>query len=221
MANVQDFQQWFTSHYCDKEGFAKSSREFQCVQDATRGWAANGLMYILNAASSFLDDDEEYLEIGTYGGRSLIAALRDNDRRAQVIDPFVNTAPQVRVGWEQAIDQFGMRDRVTLHEAFAEQFSDDLPKIGLFFYDGNHDSGHTYEGLKRFEPFLSDKAIIIVDDYMITATPIQDTFPGHHAQPYPVQSDTDRWLRENQQTAKLLTVTPWTFQQAIICYERN
>lgn len=222
MANVQDFQSWFTSTYFNREAFEATSKErFQDLQDATVGWAANGLMTVINAAVGFMNEGEEYLEIGTYGGRSLIAALRDNNKRAQVLDPFANTVPTVRERWEQAVDQFGVRDRITLYEEFAEKFEGNLPPIGVFMYDGNHDSGHTYEGLKRFEPFLADRAIIIVDDYSIPGGSAQQVFPGHRVSHEPVRTDTERWLIENRDRTTLLTLTPWTHQQAIICYERN
>jgi hypothetical protein len=221
MARIQDFQDWFTSHYCNRDQFELDAHTFQDVQDATAGWAANGVMYLLNNALSFMDEGEQYLEIGTYGGRSLVGALRNNDKRAQVIDPFLNTAPTVRPAWEKAIDDFGVRDRVTLHETLAENFDFDLPPIGVFFYDGNHDAGHTYEGLKRFEKYLSDEAIIIVDDIMIPGGPDQMPFEGYHPNSLPVKIDVTRWLLESNGQASTLVVTPWTFQQAVICYERK
>lgn len=222
MAKTREFQDWFTITYCDRDGYAAASKAaFQDVQDATVGWAANGLMFLLNSALNHMEADEEYLEIGTYGGRSLVAALRWNDKRAQVLDPFANTVPTVRERWELAIDTFGIRDRITLHEVFAERFEAPLPPIGVFLYDGNHDAGHTYEGLKRFEPYLADNAIIVVDDYSIPGGWNQTPYPGYSMNPEPVKTDTDRWLAENRDRATLLALTPWTHQQAIICYERN
>ena len=222
MAKLDKFIDWLQSIPENRESFEEDARErFQEIQDATAGWAANGLMHVLNCAVYEMDDGEEYLEIGTYGGRSLVAALQDCDKRARVIDPFANTAEGVRPAWEKAVDQFGVRDRITLYETFAEQFDDELPPIGVFFYDGNHDAGHTYEGLVRFEKYLADKAIIIVDDYAIPGGGNQQVYPGHVASSLPVKADTDRWITENSDRATLITVTPWTFQQAIIRYERN
>lgn len=52
------------------------------------GWCPSPLMGILNAAMDDLEPGEIYLEVGTYGGRSLTAALKDNEVQAHVIDPM-------------------------------------------------------------------------------------------------------------------------------------
>jgi len=221
MTDTSGFTSWFASEFPDKETFEANFETFASIQDATHGWAAKGLMYVLNRALSFMDDNEDYLEIGTYGGRSVIAALKDNNRIAHVIDPFMVTGEAVRPSWFAQTKAFGIRDRICLHEVLAEEFDAELPPIGVFFYDGNHDSGHTYEALKKFEPFLADRAIIIVDDFGIHGGNNQTAYPGHRISPKPVTTDTERWLTENRDKATLFTVTPWSYEQAIITYERN
>lgn len=221
MARTREFQAWLANSYADQDTFLEVAEDFQDIQEATHGWAANGLMYLLNASLDFMEDDEQYFELGTYGGRSLAGALRGNQHKAQVIDAFLNCPANIRPSWEEAMLQFDVRDRITLHETLAEEFDAPLPPIGVFFYDGNHDAGHTYEGLKRFEQNLADHAIIIVDDIRIKAGLEQTPFPGHTHWDYPVERDVYRWLKENEDKATLLLITPWTFQQAIISYERN
>ncbi len=188
------------------------------------GWAAVGLMNLLNFGVKCMDPEEEYLEIGTFGGRSLVGALYDNDRLAQVFDPFgsEHSEPEeILRSWNKTINEYGIEDRITFYRMYCEQFRGQLPKIGLFLYDGNHDSGHTYEGLKNFEGYLADKSIIIVDDYEIYGGDAQRVFPGHTLdRSLPVKRDTDRWLSETPE-ATLIQVTPWTHKQAIIQYEKN
>ncbi|MCG8432018.1 MAG: class I SAM-dependent methyltransferase, partial [Candidatus Omnitrophica bacterium] len=118
-----------------------------------------------------------------------------------------------------AVDHFDVRSRITLHQAYSENFDQELPKIGVLFYDGNHDHGFTYESLVKFTPFLADEALIIVDDYEIVGGNDQKPYEGYGPHPKPVKSDVDRWLRENEQSS-LVQITPWTHQQAIIAFKR-
>jgi hypothetical protein len=44
--------------------------------------------------------------------------------------------------------------------------SEKLPiPIGLYFYNAAHDERSQYLGIKLIEPFLSDQALVIVDDW--------------------------------------------------------
>lgn len=200
----------------------RCNQHFIDVAQKSGGWSCEALCGLINiAVSECLGPGEQYLEIGTFCGRSLVGALYQNAAKAQVIDNFCD-GDKVFTGWNQAVDDFSLRDRITLHKVACEEFSGELPRIGVFFYDGNHDSGHTYEGLKRYEKYLADTAIIIVDDVDIFGGPNQRLFPGHSLEMnLPVRKDVDRWIKENLEKITLLGVTPWGSKQAIILYERN
>lgn len=219
MADRSRFIQMFGK---DLLTFEENARAIFADEEKLQGWCPAPTMWLLNAALSCLQDNEEYLEIGTFCGRSLAAALKGNNARANVIDPL-NLWTQngtIEEIWNKNVDACGIRDRVTLHQQFAENFCGDLPKIGVFFYDGNHDSGHTYEALRKYQPYLSSSAIIIVDDYNIFGGDAQNTFSGHATDVIaPVQTDTDRWVRENRKHVKFCITTPWLNGQAILLYE--
>src|SRR6476469_5616570 len=59
---------------------------FAEILDAVQGLARANNLALLNAAVNCLDPDESYVEVGTYHGTSLIAAMLDNDARFVAID---------------------------------------------------------------------------------------------------------------------------------------
>ena len=209
----------------DRDSLEATSRDlYNEVVVNTGGWASTAKMHILNTALRCMEADEQYLEIGSYVGRSLVGALLDNDKSAQVIDPFELFLPDgntIHKAWTKAITDFGVADRVNLHKTLCADFNSGLPPIGVYYYDGDHDSGHTYEGLKKFEQYLTDSALIIVDDYLIFGGNAQTPYPGHSVDvETPVKTDTDRWVAETKE-AELVCILPWEDQSAVIRYERN
>src|SRR6476469_9009535 len=64
------------------------SRDVGCAEifDGVPGRARANNLVLLNAAASCLQPDESYVEVGTYHGTSLIAALFDNDAEFVAID---------------------------------------------------------------------------------------------------------------------------------------
>jgi predicted O-methyltransferase YrrM len=171
MADIQGFQKWFaelqTSSSWNAFG-SEQDRERWSYLETVNGWGSPGTCTLLSqAVSQFLGASEQYLEIGTYCGKSISAALYDNDKLAQVIDPFGLALPDgdaIEQCWRTNIEKHGIDDRITLHRSLSQTFSDDLPSIGVYYYDGAHEPGCTYHGLVTFERFLADRAIVIVDD---------------------------------------------------------
>lgn len=173
-------------------------------------------------ATECMNDSEVYLEIGTFGGGSLNATLLNNNRKAIVIDPLDADTPRGKLIdiWKNNVE--AVRDRVKLYQERCEKVDvDQISNVGLFYYDGCHDSGHTYEGLKKFSKCLADKAIIVVDDINIYGGRQQNIFPNHILDiEAPVRSDLSRWLDENPE-AELLFNTDWQYGQAVIYYDRK
>ncbi|MCI0560216.1 MAG: class I SAM-dependent methyltransferase [Nitrososphaera sp.] len=219
MLHTKEFCHWLRTLREDE--FTPKAAERFVAESRIDGWAAAGLMYVLNhAITHCLASDESYLEIGTYAGRSLIGGLKDNAATAHVIDNFWDS-PTLRSTFEDNLRLFGVRDRVTLHAVDAESFDAVLPKIGVFLYDANHDRGYTHFNLKRFERYLSDEAIVIVDDLKIEAGVGHKCMNGYSMQSrHPVLDDVQQWCAENQYSVTPLAMTPWTFGQAIMLYRR-
>jgi predicted O-methyltransferase YrrM len=227
MANVNKFKQWFQDDCMDRVAAfnVESESEFPISRfDSVNGWCTPSTMKLINfAVTECLEGGEEYLEIGSYCGRSIIAALLNNNKRAQVIEPFdlfLEDGVFIQSLWDRNVNQFGVRDRITLHKIKCVEFNESLPPVGVLYYDGNHDSGHTYHSLRAFESYLADNAIILVDDYHAIGGPQRRRWPGWLPAYKPVKEDVDRWLMETE-NAKLIGIAPWINHQAVIIYKRG
>lgn len=194
------------------------------LPDSVAGWCPVELGAVLG--NLLFDLKEPYLEVGTFCGRSLIYALRDNPTiKATVIDPLPDS---MRVGdstvwlhWNKNIDEYGFRNQITLHRERIEAFNGDVSGIGVAFVDGNHDSGHTYETLRKVKNYLADDAIVIVDDYEIYGGNQQTPFPGYEVDTYrPVKTDTDKFLRDNPEFS-VIGYSPWLHWQIYLHFQRR
>lgn len=138
------------------------------------------VMHLLNRACLALEDDETYLEIGTYRGSTLIGALLDNDAKAVVIDdrsePLHSDGRIDSEEWRRFVRLFYMQSRISLHEMRYQEFfercrAESSPKIGVAFLDGfNQDHKETYAMLELITPYLADNAVVIMDDYNMQKT---------------------------------------------------
>lgn len=172
MVKITEFiNDWNTKYSINNFSFIKEwGNEFHYLKDITTGFMESESEGFLNLlVSYYLEPKEEYLEIGTFGGRSLIAALLNNDSKAQVIDPLPDEfkpgyIKTIKEWFYDAIQKTGVIDRITLHRMKFEDFQGRLPSIGVFLYDGCHEIGSTFKALIQYYKYLSDKAIIIIDD---------------------------------------------------------
>jgi predicted O-methyltransferase YrrM len=190
------------------------------------GWSDPKFGYILNRAMHCLAEGETYLELGTFCGRSLIYALRNNNVVAHVIDPLPDSMlvgqESVWTVWNRNIDAAGIRDRIRLHRAKCEDFNESLSNVGVAFIDSNHDSGHTYQTLVKCESYLSNEAIIIVDDYNIFGGHAQTPYPGHDYEfKFPVRKDVARYVSERYTTVSVIGYTPYLNGQIYLSFRRS
>lgn len=194
------------------------------LPDSVAGWCPAELGAVLG--NLLYELKEPYLEVGTFCGRSLIYALRDNkDIKATVIDPLPDTMivgdSTVWKEWNKNIDAYGIRDQIILHRDRIEDFNDEVKGVGVVFVDGNHDSGHTYEALKKCQNYLADDAIIIVDDYEIYGGYNQRPYLGHILNiECPVKMDVHRYLAETSEIT-VIGYTPWLNSQIYLHYRKN
>jgi len=119
------------------------------------------------------DSSECYLEVGTYQGKSLVAALRGNrGRLAVACDDFsqFDADGSNRTTLKLNLQAYGLSDQVKFYDTdfrklFAKWHDEALPKIGAYFYDGAHDRLSQYDAIRLVEPLLADQAVVIVDDW--------------------------------------------------------
>ena len=128
---------------------------------------------LLRLAYGCLGREEAYLEVGTWQGRSLIAAMHGNAPRPtfgcdDFSESYMNRKLDLHARFLRNIRRHGLERDVTFYkEPFQTIFTKEkLPiPIGLYFYDAAHDEQHQYLGIKLVEPFLNDEALVIVDDW--------------------------------------------------------
>ena len=118
------------------------------------------VQHTINLAVSCLKGtDEAYFEVGCLNGSSLDSARRNNDEvikyacDATIFGPMngiINDTPNL---------QF---HKGNFFELKLEEFL--KHKIGVYYYDADHDRNPTYDALEMIIPHLADKALIIMDD---------------------------------------------------------
>jgi len=141
------------------------------------GMASIKKLQLLNRAAGCLpcDGSECYLEVGTFQGKSLIAALVGNpsvsavacDNFALFDDPRL---PQNAAALQRNLTRYGLAGRVQFFECdfkdlLATWHLRQLPAAGVYFYDGAHDEESQYLGIRLAEEVLADNAVVIIDDW--------------------------------------------------------
>src|SRR3954452_10236163 len=139
--------------------------------------AEENVLALLNLAASLLGPGESYVEVGSYYGASLIGAMRGNEGDFVAIDRFSFDVAEVRgrrlprasrAGLEESLRRFG-EERATILEGDAFELVEGGAlgerRVGVWYYDGPHDYDSQLRGLRMVEPWLADKAVIVVDDY--------------------------------------------------------
>jgi hypothetical protein len=142
-------------------------QRFNRVLEEIPGLARENNLALLNLAASMLNPDECYVEVGTYHGTSLVGAMIGNeDREFVAIDNFT-MGDGSRERLEANLSRYGL-DGATIIEgdAFVLVPAGALGnrRVAVYYYD----NGHTYErqldGLRMIEPWLAERALLIVDD---------------------------------------------------------
>ena len=141
------------------------------------GMASPKKLSLLSSAVSFLpaSEDECYLEVGTYQGKSLVSALLKNPGRyAVACDNFSlfdePTAPTNKAALERNLNRYGLSSRIRFFDSdFRDLLSGwrqhRLPLVGVYFYDGAHDEESQYLAIRLAEDVLAEQAVVIVDDW--------------------------------------------------------
>jgi predicted O-methyltransferase YrrM len=142
-------------------------QRFDRVLEDVPGLARENNLALLNLAASMVEPGECYVEIGTYHGTSLIGAMIGNeDREFVAIDNFA-MGDGSRERLEANLARYGLDGaRIIEGDAFALVPAGALGdrRVAVYYYD----EGHTYErqldGLRMIEPWLAERALLIVDD---------------------------------------------------------
>ena len=152
-------------------------RRFDDVVAGVPNLAEENVLALLNLGASLLGSGESYVEVGSYYGASLIGAMRSNTGDFVAIDLFSFAAHEVkgrklpaasREGLEENLRRFGLEGATILEGDAFEVIEGGLlgdRRVGVYYYDGPHDYDSQVRGLRAIEPWLTDEALLVVDDH--------------------------------------------------------
>lgn len=152
-------------------------RRFDDVVEGVPNLAEENNLALVNLAASLLEPGESYVEAGTYMGASLIAAMRGNEGKDFVaIDSFAfgplevkeRSLPKAsRKELEANLARFGAEGATILEGDVFELIRSGALEgrtVGVWYYDAAHDYESQLDALRVIEPFLAERALVLVDD---------------------------------------------------------
>jgi predicted O-methyltransferase YrrM len=141
-------------------------RRFASILADVGGLACENNLALLNLAASLLDAGESYVEVGSFKGLSLIAAMLGNTGDFVGIDDF-SLGDGSRARLEANLGRYGLAGHAILEgDAFEllGQGALGSRRVGVYYYDAAHDYRSQVRGLRLIEPHLAEDALLIVDD---------------------------------------------------------
>jgi len=141
-------------------------RRFAPILADVGGLARENNLALLNLAASCLGEGESYVEVGSFKGLSLIAAMLGNTGDFVGIDDF-SLSEGSRPLLEANLRRYGLAGHAILEgDAFELLRRGALGdrRVGVYYYDAAHDYRSQLRGLRLVEPHLAEDALLIVDD---------------------------------------------------------
>jgi predicted O-methyltransferase YrrM len=139
---------------------------FAEVLEAVPGLAQPNNLALLNVAARCLGEGESYVEVGTYRGTSLIAAMLGNTGEFVALDNW-SMGDGSREQLDLNLARFGLTGAAIVEgDAFETLRSDALEgrAIGVYYYDNGHEYEQQLDGMRLIESYLASPALVIVDD---------------------------------------------------------
>ena len=146
------------------------------INERLLGFSGICFRHLMNNLCSY-SGGANYLEIGVFKGSTLISSLYGNEtvlNEVHAIDNFSEFASDDVVihpkdEFQKNLDMFLPKrhhDKIQFHEVDCFQFDlYKLPKIDIYFYDGEHSEESQYKAFKYYEPVFADTFIAVIDDW--------------------------------------------------------
>jgi len=150
------------------------------INERLLGFSGVCFRHLMNNLCSY-STGANYLEIGVFKGSTLISSVYGNEavlNEVHAIDNFSEfvpgdagthgTYPHPKDELQKNMNMFlpNTKDKIQLHEADCFQFDlSKLPKIDIYFYDGEHSAESQYKAFKYYEPAFADIFIAVIDDW--------------------------------------------------------
>lgn len=142
-------------------------RRFARVVEEVENLTRENNLALLNLAVSLLGEGETFVEVGSFHGASLVAALLGNETRDVVAVDAFTFRDASRASLEANLRRFGLEPPEILEGDVFEL----LPggalggrRVGLYYYDAAHDYDSQLRALQVAEPWLAPGAVLLVDD---------------------------------------------------------
>lgn len=170
-------------------------RDYKPIIEHVQGMSTPSNMHLLNLAVQCLGENECYLEVGTWRGRTLIGALLNNEAHGIAID---DDSMDTHDGderlsedvWRENVARFEMTERTQYVNgsvpAVWEGMQLEYP-AGVYLFDGDKSTPEAaYIGIESALPFLAGEALIFVDDanelnITLACTRLERNYPQHIA----------------------------------------
>lgn len=162
--NYQKFNQAFWDLCDPRRDFSR----FAEIKEFSTGMSSPKVAAMLALAASCLDPDEAYLEVGTYRGCSLTSAASGTDNPVIGIDNFCQFDAEGvnKAQLDKTLEKYG-KPNIRFVEADFRALPAPDDRVGVYYYDGAHDTESTLAGLEWVLPAMSKTGIIILDDYSL------------------------------------------------------
>jgi predicted O-methyltransferase YrrM len=141
---------------------------FAEILEAVPGLGRANNLALLNLAARCLEPGECYVEVGTYRGTSLIAAMLGNEEHDFVALDNWSLGDGSREQLDANLGRYGLDGKPSLIEGDAHETlrSGALAgrRVGVYYYDDGHEFEQQLDGLRLIEPYLASPALVLVDD---------------------------------------------------------
>lgn len=145
------------------------------VCDDVQHMTSPATLQLLNYAVACMDEGEVYLEVGAWRGATTIGALIGNSAHGYAIDndSMDDHDEDDRASadvWAENVAKFDLAERATYINASVPEVFENKDLLGgalagVYLYDGDKKTPEAaYNGLMGAVPFLSPRALIVVDD---------------------------------------------------------
>jgi predicted O-methyltransferase YrrM len=137
---------------------------FEAILDDVPGLAKPNNLALLNVAARCLEPGEHYVEVGTFRGTSLIAAMQGNEDGLFVAVDNWSMGDGSSEQLVSNLDRYKLRATIIDGDAF-ETLRRGIPSpVGVYYYDNGHEYEQQLDGMRLAEPYLASPALVIVDD---------------------------------------------------------
>ena len=171
--NIQEFLSRVTAAFPeDPRHCDPSDPRWALIAEDVAGYTGPNELAVLHAAARVMPHDEAYLEVGTFKGRSICAAVQDNSgKEFYAMENFLEFGMQgveARDELMSNLSEHASEANVALLEGDCFRLMADRTlvrkPVGVYFYDGEHTLLSHYLALAVVEPLLADEALVLVDD---------------------------------------------------------